>query len=65
MATLHARLAPGMETEPALTAMKRVLRENFHIFHATIQIDDGDCAEGDCHDDVRESRAGHHAGHQH
>ena len=65
MATLHARLAPGMETEPALAAMKRVLRENFHIFHATIQIDDGDCAEGDCHDDVRESRAGHHAGHQH
>ena len=65
MATLHARLAPGMETEPALAAMKRVLRENFHIFHATIQIDDGDCAEGDCHDDVRKSRAGHHAGHQH
>jgi len=65
MATLHARLAPGMETEPALTAMKRVLRENFHIFHATIQIDDGDCAEGDCHGDARESHAGHNAGHHH
>ncbi|HET7065802.1 MAG TPA: cation diffusion facilitator family transporter, partial [Rudaea sp.] len=31
MATLHARLPPGMETEPALAAMKRVLREHFHI----------------------------------
>jgi len=65
MATLHARLAPGMETEPALAAMKRVLREHFHISHATIQIDDGDCAEGDCHGDSRESDAGHHAGHHH
>jgi cobalt-zinc-cadmium efflux system protein len=63
MATLHARLAPGMETEPALAAMKRVLREHFHIFHATIQIDDGDCAEGDCHDNHHDH--GSHAGHRH
>jgi len=47
MATLHARLAPGMEAEPALASMKRALREHFHIFHATIQIEDGACAEGD------------------
>ena len=60
MATLHARLAPGMEAEPALASMKRVLREHFHIFHATIQIEDGACAEGDCHGDAHESRAGHH-----
>jgi cobalt-zinc-cadmium efflux system protein len=60
MATLHARLAPGMETEPALAAMKRVLREHFHISHATIQIDDGACAEGDCHGNARESHAGLH-----
>ena len=65
MATLHARLAPGMETEPALAAMKRVLREHFHISHATIQIDDGACAEGDCHGDGRDSHGGHHPGHHH
>jgi cobalt-zinc-cadmium efflux system protein len=60
MATLHARLPPGMETEPALAAMKRVLREHFHISHATIQIDDGACAEGDCHDATSAAHAAHH-----
>jgi cobalt-zinc-cadmium efflux system protein len=65
MATLHARLAPGMQAEPALASMQRVLREHFHIFHATIQIEDGACAEGDCHGDARDSRAGHHVGHHH
>jgi len=65
MATLHARLAPGMQAEPALASMKRVLREHFHISHATIQIEDGACAEGDCHGDARDSQAGHHAGHHH
>jgi cobalt-zinc-cadmium efflux system protein len=63
MATLHARLAPGMETEAALATMKRVLREHFHIFHATIQIDDGACVEGDCHDNAHDH--GSHAGHRH
>jgi cobalt-zinc-cadmium efflux system protein len=65
MATLHARLAPGMQAEPALASMNRVLREHFHIFHATIQIEDGACAEGDCDGDSRASQAGHHAGHHH
>jgi len=60
MATLHARLAPGMEAEPALASMKRALREHFHIFHATIQIEDGACAEGDCHGDTHEPHSGHH-----
>lgn len=60
MATLHARLPPGMDTESALAAMKRVLREHFHIFHATIQIDDGACAEGDCHGEPHAAHAGHH-----
>ena len=50
MATLHARLDPQMEPAGALAAMQRVLREHFHIAHATIQIeDDGACSEGDCH----------------
>jgi len=65
MATLHARLAPGMQAEAALESMKRVLREHFHIFHATIQIEDGVCAEGDCHDDARDPHTGQHAGHRH
>ncbi|HET7779744.1 MAG TPA: cation diffusion facilitator family transporter [Rudaea sp.] len=65
MATLHARLAPDMQAEPALASMKRVLREHFHIFHATIQIEDGACAEGDCHGDTGDAHAGHHHGHQH
>jgi len=65
MATLHARLAPGMQPEPALASMKRVLREHFHISHATIQIEDGACAEGDCHGDSGELHVGHHAGHSH
>jgi cobalt-zinc-cadmium efflux system protein len=60
MATLHARLAPGMEAEPALASMKRALREHFHISHATIQIEDGACAEGDCHGDTHEPHSGHH-----
>jgi cobalt-zinc-cadmium efflux system protein len=56
MATLHARLDPQAEAASALVAMQRVLREHFHIAHATIQIEDGDdCTEDDCH--------GH--GHQH
>ena len=49
MATLHARLAPDCKADVTVAAMKRVLREHFHIFHATVQIEDGDCLEGDCH----------------
>jgi len=48
MATLHARLAPDGKADVTVAAMKRVLREHFHIFHATVQIEDGDCVEGDC-----------------
>lgn len=51
VATLHARLDPLMPAATALAAMQRVLREHFHIVHATIQIDhDESCADGDCHD---------------
>jgi cobalt-zinc-cadmium efflux system protein len=62
MATLHARLDPQMETAGALAAMQRVLREHFHIAHATIQIEDDDaCPEGDCHGQAHH----HHPGEQH
>ena len=62
MATLHARLDPQAEAAGALAAMQRVLREHFHIAHATIQIEDGDdCPEGDCHGHAHR----HHAGEEH
>ena len=60
MATLHARIGTGVATETALAGMQRVLREHFHIFHATIQIEDRDCADGDCQDGRRELHAAHH-----
>jgi cobalt-zinc-cadmium efflux system protein len=60
MATLHARLDPQMEAAGALTAMQRVLREHFHIAHATIQIEhDDDCPEGDCHGHAHHSTEKH------
>ena len=59
MATLHARLVDGMETASALAAMQRVLREHFHISHATIQIEGGDCAAGDCQEPAHAAHAGH------
>jgi cobalt-zinc-cadmium efflux system protein len=50
MATLHAHLDPPMEAAGALASMQQVLRERFHIAHATIQIEEGDdCPEDDCH----------------
>ena len=50
MATLHAQLDSQMEPAGALAAMQRVLREHFHISHATIQIEHSEaCPEGDCH----------------
>jgi cobalt-zinc-cadmium efflux system protein len=61
MATLHARLDPQMEPAGALAAMQRVLREHFHIAHATIQIeDDGACPEGDCHGHAHAAHAEKH-----
>jgi cobalt-zinc-cadmium efflux system protein len=60
MATLHARLHNEMESGAALAAMQRVLREHFHIFHATIQIEDGDCATGDCQDQAHSAHGVHH-----
>jgi len=63
MATLHARLDAQMPTAQALAAMQRVLRENFRIHHATIQIEhDDDCAQGDCHGTAHGQ---HQAGHRH
>lgn len=59
IATLHARLADGGDSAAALAAVQRVLREHFHISHATIQIEGGDCVSGDCHERAH-AHAGHH-----
>jgi cobalt-zinc-cadmium efflux system protein len=62
MATLHARLHADAVTADALVSMQRVLRERFHIVHATIQIEDDDaCPQGDCNGPAD----AHHAGHGH
>jgi len=55
VATLHARLAPGGDADAALAAIAAALREHFHIAHATIQIEGGECTAVDC-------RAHAHAG---
>ncbi|HET9836132.1 MAG TPA: cation diffusion facilitator family transporter [Rhodanobacteraceae bacterium] len=50
MATLHARLCDGSDTQAQLRAIKRVLRERFAIDHATVEIELGECADeaSDC-----------------
>ena len=64
MATLHARLHNEMAPAAAMAAMQRVLREHFHISHATIQVDDGDCADAGCQDHDEKPLSAHDAGGQ-
>ncbi|HEX7129314.1 MAG TPA: cation diffusion facilitator family transporter [Rhodanobacteraceae bacterium] len=45
MATLHARVCEGSDTQRQLRAIKRVLRERFDIDHATVEIEVGACAD--------------------
>lgn len=45
MATLHARLCEGADTQAGLIAIKRELRERFAIDHATVEIELGECAD--------------------
>jgi cobalt-zinc-cadmium efflux system protein len=49
MATLHARTAAGCDPDAAIAAIQRVLHERFAIAHATVQLEQGGCAAGDCH----------------
>lgn len=65
IATLHARIG-ALEAETALAGMQRALREHFGIFHATIQIEDRDCDDGDCRGHGHRHGHGHdHGGHAH
>ena len=51
--TLHAHLTEGADRQHALTAILERLRERLGIEHATVQIEEGGCAEpsgaDDCH----------------
>lgn len=51
VATLHARLFEGVDTEQAIASIRTVLRERFRIEHATVQLERSGCAD---------TRCGHH-----
>jgi cobalt-zinc-cadmium efflux system protein len=48
IATLHARLGEGGDAAATLTSIQRVLRQDFHIEHATVQIETGACVAAAC-----------------
>jgi cobalt-zinc-cadmium efflux system protein len=48
LATLHARVEGGIDTDQAIAAIQRVLGERFGIAHATVQIDHQGCGEAPC-----------------
>ncbi|MGH8234588.1 MAG: cation diffusion facilitator family transporter [Rhodanobacteraceae bacterium] len=51
MATLHARLREGGDSQQVLKTIQSVLRERFAISHVTVQVESSDCldpAETDC-----------------
>ena len=49
VATLHAQLPEDADANVTLTSIQRVLREHFHIAHATVQLESSACANDDCH----------------
>ncbi len=73
-ATLHARLQPGADGPAVVRAVKRTLREDFAIGHATVEVEGDICADGsaDCagaagqaHDHGHDHDHGHHHDHGH
>lgn len=57
LATLHARVDEHADAGAALAGVQRVLRERFHITHATVQVEPGECIGHDCHEhDHRDPR---------
>lgn len=61
MLTLHATLHDGVDRHAALRALMQRLHERFGVDHATVQIEEGECAgaqsEDDCHQSVHTSSA--------
>jgi cobalt-zinc-cadmium efflux system protein len=67
-ATLHARIAEGIDPTATVRAVKQALAERFDIDHATVEIESGPCADGrhDCNGSADHDHAGHdHAGGAH
>lgn len=62
IATLHARAVEGYDSDRVLASIQQILRERFHITHATIQLENSDCPTGDCADggDMRSRSHAHH-----
>jgi cobalt-zinc-cadmium efflux system protein len=56
MLTLHATLQDGADRHAALTAVMQRLQERFGVAHATVQIEEGECAGADSEDDCHQSR---------
>jgi cobalt-zinc-cadmium efflux system protein len=48
--TLHARVAEAHSPDTTLTAIKARLRDRFGIGHATVEVEQGGCADArhDC-----------------
>src|SRR5580698_6149865 len=55
MLTLHATLEDGADRHAALTAIMARLHERFSIDHATVQIEEGECAGADSEEDCLQS----------
>jgi cobalt-zinc-cadmium efflux system protein len=56
MLTLHATLRDGADRHAALTAVMQRLQERFGVAHATVQIEEGECAGADGEDDCHQAR---------
>jgi cobalt-zinc-cadmium efflux system protein len=48
LATLHVHLAEGADAPRSLVSVQSILREQFHIVHATVQIEQGDATHEGC-----------------
>ena len=55
MLTLHATLQDGADRHAALTAVMQRLHERFGVDHATVQIEEGECAGADSEEDCHQS----------
>jgi cobalt-zinc-cadmium efflux system protein len=55
MLTLHATLQDGADRHAALTAVMQRLHERFGVDHATVQIEEGECAGAQSEDDCLQS----------
>jgi cobalt-zinc-cadmium efflux system protein len=57
MLTLHATLQDGADRRSALTAVMQRLHDRFGVEHATVQIEEGECADADSEEDCHQSHA--------